>query len=95
MHVSEIQSDAEPVESNSALIKQEHVRILRESLAWACRRSGGLVQQKLTEDLFRFAKAIQSYCQCSERVYVQTERKYACLDCGKRHDKLTLIEGGA
>ena len=69
------------------LYKNEHVRILRERLVWVYKRSPPQIQELINQSLLKFAEAVKEYCQCEERVWVKTENKFACLNCGTRHDK--------
>jgi len=72
----------------SPVVLQTDARILRERISWAVKKVPGPVAAYLTEALKRYAEAVKPYCQCVEKVYVELEKKYACLDCGTRHRKL-------
>ena len=71
------------------MVKQRHAAILRECLAWASRRTPPTVQKKILTDLARYAQEVREYCECPQRVFIDREKKYACLDCGQRHGVAT------
>ena len=66
------------------VILHADVRILRERLAWACKKAPAMIHKQLIDTLVRFAKAVASYCQCQDYVFIEKEKMYACLDCGAR-----------
>ena len=72
--------------------KHSDVRILRECLAWTAKQAPPLIQKKIISDLARFAKTVGPYCTHFEKVWIEREQKLACLDCGKRVDRLSLVE---
>lgn len=69
------------------VILQKDFRILRECLVWAQKQAPPHVKQLIHQKIIKFSESIKSYCTCPERVYVDKEGKYACLDCGQRHWK--------
>lgn len=75
-------------------IKQEDAALLRECLSWCWKKAPPQVKFKVHDTLKRYAEKVGKYCECPARVFVGTENKFACLDCGKRHidSKLKLLE---
>lgn len=73
-------------------IKHEHVRILREAVAWAIKKMPPHYRVKLMGDLARYGFGVAPYCEHVETVYIKSEAKDACLDCGKRLDRLKLVK---
>ena len=65
--------------------KAEHIRILRESLVWSHSKAPAYVKKKIINDLLRFADSIKELCQCEDKAFLEQEKKYACLNCGRRH----------
>lgn len=78
--------------------KAKDVRLLRERLAWCFKKSPPQIQQQIHQTLIQFAANVSEYCQCEEKAFVAPENKYACLNCGKRHNspegdpKLDLVQ---
>jgi len=72
--------------------KHSDTRILRECLAWTAKQAPPMIQKKIISDLARFAKSVAPYCTHFEKVWIEREQKLACLDCGKRVDRLSLVE---
>ncbi len=69
------------------VVLQKHSRILRERLVWAQKRMPGPMGKYCGQALQEFADAVKEYCGCRETVYIEREKKHACLDCGTRHVK--------
>lgn len=64
--------------------KNEDVRILREKLSWLYKKVPPPLQEQIAQALLAFAKSIEGYCKCEEKVHIALEGKDACLNCGKR-----------
>lgn len=77
--LSDLAKDGSPV------ILQEDTRILRECLSWVYKHTPVMIQKKVNDELLRFANNVKEYCPCGEKAYIASEKKFACLDCGKRH----------
>lgn len=60
------------------------VRILRETLAKLARFGHPLVARVASVALTKYAAQIKQYCQHPEKVFLPTENRDACLDCGNR-----------
>ncbi len=75
---------AEFRQKDETKVYRKHAAILRERLAWVCRYTDPKIQSQIKLTLAAYAKAIEPYCECPERVLIQSEGKLACLDCGKR-----------
>jgi len=71
-------------------IKQQDAALLREGLAWCYKISPPNVQKRIHGILKRYALEVAKYCECPERVYIKAEGKFACLDCGERHESAFL-----
>jgi len=71
------------------VVLQKHAAILREGLAFACKKAHPLVRPKLIGYLTQYANAVKEYCECPQQSWVPKEgpNTYACLDCGKRVQK--------
>ena len=65
--------------------RPKDVAILRECLAGLHKKVPPVLQKKITDCLLRFASSIKDYCQCDEKVFIENEQRYACLNCGYRH----------
>lgn len=70
----------------------EDVRILREGVAGAARRSPEPIKSYLIDKLKLFALKVEKYCKCPEVSFIEKEKAYACLFCGKRHKKMKLLK---
>lgn len=72
---------------NTTQFKADDVRILRETLVGVMKKAPPQIQARCHDALLRFAKSVSEYCKCEERVFVEHEQKFACLNCGRRHIK--------
>lgn len=70
-------------------VDQAHARILREAIAKLTKLGNPFVTRICVTALSNYAKGVAPYCECVESVFITTENKTACLDCGKR---LGIIE---
>lgn len=77
-----------PTTKKETLFKHRDVRILRECLAGLHRKAPPMLQKKIHDTLLEFAESIKSYCLCEEKSYVENEKRYACLNCGRRHRRV-------
>ena len=77
------------------IFKAKDVRLLRERLVWAAKKSPPQIQTVIHQTLLAFAKSVSVYCLCEEKVYIVAENKDACLNCGTRHENnmkpLTIV----
>lgn len=67
------------------MVKQEHARILREAVAKLTKLGNPFVTSICVGALQQYARAIKPTCECVDTVFIATENKAACLDCGRRH----------
>ena len=74
--------------SDKPTVNQEDSKILREALASVYKSAPPVIKQRIHDSLSQFAVSVGAYCQCPERVFVEKENKFACLDCGRRHRKV-------
>lgn len=65
--------------------RPKDVAILRECLAGLHKKVPPILQKKITNALLQFATSVKEYCQCDEKVFIENEQRYACLNCGTRH----------
>ena len=68
------------------VVKQKDARILREALSWCCKHLPIEAQKKTHNALRDYAISVGKYCKCFDRSFVRKEKKFACLDCGRRHE---------
>lgn len=73
------------VSNKETSFKAKDVAILRECLANVCKRTPPGLQQKIIDSLKLFALSIKEYCMCEDKVYIEKENRFACLNCGTRH----------
>ncbi len=73
---------------DETVFKASDVRLLRERLCWVFKKSPPQIQSLIDQTLKTFAYNIRDYCKCEEKVFIQAEKKYGCLNCGRRHLKL-------
>ena len=68
------------------IFKAKDVRLLRERLVWALKRSPPQVQAQIHQTILLFAKNVAEYCQHEDYVFIGVENKNACLNCGTRSE---------
>ena len=74
------------VKTKETVFKAKDVRLLRERLVWAMKKSPPQIQTIIHQTLLVFANNVKEYCLCEEKVYITAENKDACLNCGTRHE---------
>ena len=84
--------EVDDIEPTSFMVRHEHVRILRELAAYCCKRLPPSHQSFILTELKRYAKAVEPYCECPEKVFLANEKAFACLDCGKREKTLKVVK---
>lgn len=67
-------------------VKQRDAKILREALAGLYSKVPPMAQRKILTALSEYGARVGEYCECPEVAFIEKEKKFACLDCGKRHD---------
>ena len=68
-------------------IKHIDARLLREALAHIYKKGSHPVKAYVNKILKQYANSVGNYCTCIDTVFIDNEMKFACLDCGKRHDE--------
>ena len=73
------------VTKKETIYTNKQVRILREALSAIHKKAPPLIQHRIETALLDFANATMDICQCDEKVYIEKENKFACLNCGYLH----------
>lgn len=73
--------------SKETQFTNKQVRILREALSAVHKKAPPLIQKRIQTALLDFANSCVEVCQCEEKVFIERENKFACLNCGYRHTK--------
>jgi len=66
------------------VFKASDVRLLRERLVWALKKSPPHIREQIHQTILLFAKNVSSYCKHEDYVYITAEDRNACLNCGTR-----------
>ncbi len=82
--IKAVEKTEETKKPKEHFVKQSDAKVLREAVAWACKRGDPSFQSHLMGALARYAVGVRVYCQHPDRVYVEVEKATACLDCGLR-----------
>lgn len=72
-------------EKEKTVFTSKQVAILRESLAGIHKKAPPMIKKKIETSLLDFANAIMDTCKCEDKVFIENENRFACLNCGYRH----------
>lgn len=71
-------------QKQETIFKASDVRLLRERLVWALKKSPPHIREQIHQTILLFAKNVSAYCKHEDFVYVAAEDRNACLNCGTR-----------
>lgn len=83
-HSNQKPKDEKP-EKRETFFRYKDMRILREALSNLHRKAPPMIQKKINTVLKEFAVNVKPYCECDEKVFIEKEKRFACLTCGHRH----------
>lgn len=83
-------------QKQETMFKARDVRLLRERLVWALKKSPPHIREQIHQTILLFASNVKAYCKHEDFVFITAEGKNACLNCGTRFEldnpKLIVIQ---